>query len=163
MNPFVATVVAATAAAVLTISPAAPLGQVTEPTRWPVIPATVLTDFEPHTPYGPGHRGIDLAAPPGGPVFAALPGTVTVAGTIAGRPVVVVAHRDVHPSLRTTYLPVRPGVQVGDQVEAGDLLGTVGLPYHSEAVSCLHWGARLGDRYVDPASLLTARIVLLPL
>src|SRR5262245_36977721 len=47
---------------------------------------------EPAGPYGPGHRGVDLVAPPGTPVRAAGDGTVSFAGDVAGSMHVVVAH-----------------------------------------------------------------------
>lgn len=98
--------------------------------------------------------------------MAALPGRVTVAGHVAGRPLIVVAHAD---DIRTTYLPVQPYVSVGDRVKAGDLIGTVvdQGPVEHCVVTCLHWGARRGENYIDPQSLvnpswLSGPIVLLP-
>jgi murein DD-endopeptidase MepM/ murein hydrolase activator NlpD len=58
-------------------------------------------------PFGPGHRGVDLAAVAGAPVLAAGAGTVVFAGTVAGRGVVSVDHSG---GLRTTYEPVLPTV-----------------------------------------------------
>lgn len=107
----------------------------------------------PDTPYGPGHRGIDLAAATGSAVRAAGPGVVVFAGTIAGRGVVSIEHEG---GLRTTYEPVTATVQAGRDVTAGEVIGTLqpGHPGCSPA-ACLHWGARLPDRlYLDPMSLL---------
>ena len=129
---------------------------------WPVAAATVLTEFDDPLPYQAGHRGLDLAASVGEPVHAALPGTVSVAGQVAGRPLVVVQHAD---GLRTTYLPVIPGARVGSTVEAGAVIGTVATSGHCLSAACLHWGARHGERYIDPRSLLplaAGPIVLLP-
>ncbi|HEY9475723.1 MAG TPA: M23 family metallopeptidase [Mycobacteriales bacterium] len=106
----------------------------------------------PDTPYGPGHRGVDLAAAPGTPVLAAGPGVVGYVGVLAGRGVVTVVHAA---GLRTTYEPVHPVVRHGRHVLAGTVVGTleaghVGCP----APACLHWGLLRGRTYLDPLSLL---------
>lgn len=129
------------------------------PAQWPVTPASVVRPYETTTWYGPGHRGVDLDAEPGERVRATLPGRVTVAGAVAGRPVVVVLHRG---QLRTTYLPVHPQVAVGERVSGGQVIGVVSAPPHC-ADGCLHWGARDDGGYLDPLSLLRSRsVVLLP-
>jgi murein DD-endopeptidase MepM/ murein hydrolase activator NlpD len=123
----------------------------------------IVTGFDSPLPYAPGHRGLDLAASAGLVVVAARSGTVTVAGPVAGRPIVVISHGA---GVRTTYLPVDPLVSVGERVDVGQPIGVVAaveLVGHCGSTSCLHWGARRGDEYIDPRSLLpTAPIVLLP-
>ncbi|MCU0279556.1 MAG: M23 family metallopeptidase [Candidatus Nanopelagicales bacterium] len=179
MNPFALGLVVAAAAIVTTgQSPAdqLPAGQPpaaqppagraaggqSPPAQWPVAPATVVAGFEPHDRFGAGHRGVDLAAAAGQPVRSALPGEVTFTGRVAGRTVVVVRHPG---GVRTTYLPVIPTVAVGTPVSAGTALGRLDIDQHCELSTCLHWGARRGDDYVDPLSLLARAgpIVLLPL
>ena len=130
--------------------------------QWPIAGASVETEFDDPLPYAPGHRGVDLQAPPGTTVASALPGRVTVAGLVAGRSLVVVEHGS---GLRTTYLPVAPSVDVGERVAAGDRIGSVTGPSHCLSTTCLHWGARRGEQYIDPRSLVppTGPIVLLPL
>lgn len=129
--------------------------------QWPVRPASVVHAYEPTTTYGPGHRGVDLGVLPGQAVHAALPGRVTTAGTVAGRPLVVIAHDD---GLRTTYLPVAPQVDVGDRVRRGQVIGRVAAPPHCLDAACLHWGARHDGTYLDPRLLLARTpVVLLPL
>jgi murein DD-endopeptidase MepM/ murein hydrolase activator NlpD len=66
---------------------------------------------------------------------------------LAGRGVVVVDHG----AVRTTYEPVTASVSVGDQVLAGEQLGTL-APGHGDG-SSLHWGLRAGDEYLDPLLL----------
>lgn len=130
----------------------------------PLPGAPVVTrpfDPPPH-PYGPGHRGVDLAAAPGSPVLAAGDGVVVFAGMVAGRPVVSVDHAG---GLRTTYEPVRPSVGAGRTVARGEPLGVLD-PGHDgcPVTACLHWGARRGEDYLDPLSLLRPpRLRLLPL
>lgn len=131
--------------------------------EWPLRPVPeVVAPFDPPTsPYGPGHRGVDLAGRTGQTVHSALPGTVTYAGPLAGRGVVVVGHG----ATRTTYEPVRAAVSVGDPVTAGTPLGTLELSgSHCFPRACLHWGWVDGETYLDPLRLVGAGPVrLLPL
>lgn len=131
---------------------------------WPLDPAPrVLATFRaPVGPYGPGHRGVDLAGRVGQPVRAAGPGTIAFVGAVAGRGVVTVEHRG---GRRTTYEPVAAVVETGDHVDAGTRLGTLGAaPGHCLPGTCLHWGLRQGDVYLDPLTLLSmVRVRLLPI
>lgn len=120
---------------------------------WPLSPVPVVAKYfdAPETPYGAGHRGVDLAAVPGQDVLAADAGVVVFAGLVAGRPVLSVDHDG---GLRTTYEPVAAKVAVGDQVYRGQVLGTVLAGHPGCAIAaCLHWGVRRGDEYVDPLAL----------
>ncbi|MFC8875706.1 murein hydrolase activator EnvC family protein [Streptomyces ardesiacus] len=123
---------------------------------WPVgVRPAVLRGWEPPaTPYGPGHRGVDLAAAGGTPVRAVAAGRVSFAGPVAGRGVVSLELAGTgEPPLRTTYTPVEATVEKGDEVAAGEVLGTVG-PAGSHCPDCLHWGLLRGDVYLNPLSLL---------
>ncbi|MEU0157981.1 M23 family metallopeptidase [Streptomyces sp. NPDC006261] len=124
---------------------------------WPLAgrPAVVRGWEPPATPYGPGHRGVDLAARPGDAVLAAATGRVSFAGRVAGRgSLVVELAGSGAPPLRTTYEPVRALVDKGDEVVAGQPVGVLEAgPFHC-AAGCLHWGLRRGDAYLDPLSLL---------
>ncbi|MFT2706475.1 murein hydrolase activator EnvC family protein [Clavibacter zhangzhiyongii] len=148
------------------VRPVPARGVVTATPRWswPVDPPHVVTrPFEaPTTPYGPGHRGIDVAADPGAEVRAVADGTVSFAGVVVDRPVVSVQHAG---GLVSSVEPVVPSVAAGDVVRAGQVIGTVaGEPRH-EPSGGVHLGARLHGEYVDPAPLLAAlrHAVLLPL
>jgi hypothetical protein len=96
-----------------------------------------------------GHRGVDLRAASGEPVYAAGSGEVTFASRIVDRGVVVVSHG----LIRTTYEPVDATITVGSRVGIGHVLGTVGVGGHCSG-GCLHWGLRRGDAYLDPLLLL---------
>ncbi|MDN0199724.1 M23 family metallopeptidase [Streptomyces sp. S.PNR 29] len=124
---------------------------------WPVgtRPPVLRGWAPPAAPYGPGHRGVDLAAPPGTAVRAVAAGRVTFAGRVAGKGVVSVELAGTgDPPLRTTYEPVRASVEKGDEVRAGDVVGTVEATGSHCAVTCVHWGLRRADAYLDPLSLL---------
>ncbi|HEX3792713.1 MAG TPA: M23 family metallopeptidase [Pseudonocardiaceae bacterium] len=87
----------------------------------------MLRPFQrPSTPYGPGHRGVDLGGTVGEAVTAAGDGLVLYAGPLADRSLVSVEHLD---GLRTTYEPITPAVHVGDRVRRGQVIGFL-LPGH---------------------------------
>ncbi len=130
---------------------------------WPLSPRPqVVEGFDPPDQvWGAGHRGVDLLGHVGQPVHTSLGGTVSFARPLAGRGVVVVDHGGV----RTTYEPVSASVQVGDVLGPGDVIGTLQrVSSHCFPLTCLHWGLRRGDAYLDPLTLVGAGpIRLLPL
>ena len=130
---------------------------------WPLDPPPeVVHRFDvPSSPWGRGHRGVDLRGAPGRPVRAAEAGVVRFVGRIAGRGVVVVDHG----GSRTTYEPVRGSLRVGVPVPAGGVIGRLELVgSHCVPAACLHWGLIEGrDTYLDPLSLVGGAVRLLPL
>jgi murein DD-endopeptidase MepM/ murein hydrolase activator NlpD len=133
------------------------------PFRPPVAPPLRVTRrFDgPPRPWLPGHRGVDLASTRGATVWAAGAGEVVFAGPVAGRSVVSIQHPG---GLRTTYEPLTPVVRRGDQVAAGDPIGTLEAGHPGcPAAACLHWGLRREAEYLDPLLLLGFRVRLLPL
>ncbi|AZM59794.1 MULTISPECIES: murein hydrolase activator EnvC family protein [unclassified Streptomyces] len=124
---------------------------------WPVgTRPPVLRGWEPPaTAYGRGHRGVDLAAAPGAPVRAVAAGRVSFAGRVAGRGVVSVELAGTgHPPLRTTYEPVGASVAEGDEVTAGETIGTVEPTGSHCTTPCVHWGLLRADTYLNPLTLL---------
>ncbi|MFI6403528.1 murein hydrolase activator EnvC family protein [Streptomyces sp. NPDC050548] len=122
---------------------------------WPVgSHPLVLRGWDPPaTLYARGHRGVDLATAAGAPVRAVAAGRVSFAGRVAGRGVVAVELTGT--DLRTTYEPVTASVKKGDEVEAGEAVGTVELTgSHCGATPCVHWGLLRGEVYLDPLGLL---------
>ncbi|WP_021594780.1 murein hydrolase activator EnvC family protein [Actinomadura welshii] len=129
--------------------------------RWPLGPSAppVLRGFSPpSSPWGAGHRGVDLAARLGQTVHAAGPGRVSYARDLAGRGVVAIDHG----VLRTTYLPVRPSVLVGRRVASGTPIGVLEDGRVHCPVTCLHWGLRRGALYLNPLNLVQRQFRLLP-
>jgi Peptidase family M23 len=125
-------------------------------------PVTVAVPFRaPTTRYSAGHRGVDLVAETGAEIYSPADGVITFAGDVAGRGVVVIRHGD----LRSTLEPVIPAGAAGDAVGAGAVVGFVEAGHQRcLPATCLHWGVRVNDEYVDPMLLLVAkpRIRLLP-
>jgi murein DD-endopeptidase MepM/ murein hydrolase activator NlpD len=130
---------------------------------WPLRPEPeVIRGFDPpEVVWAAGHRGVDLLGTPGQAVHAALPGSVTFAGMLAGRGVVVVSHGDT----RTTYEPVTAAVGAGTFVPEGGVIGRLALAgSHCPPQACLHWGWLRDEAYLDPLGLVGAGPVrLLPL
>ncbi len=130
---------------------------------WPLSPTPVVVhDFDPpDSPWGSGHRGVDLAGSVGQSVHTSRAGVVAFTGHIAGKPVVTVSHGDT----RTTYEPVSSDLKVGDRVAAGQRIGSLELAFsHCFPQPCLHWGWLSGETYLDPLDLVTStRVRLLPL
>lgn len=119
----------------------------------PVEGAVVRPFVAPAHRYGPGHRGVDLAAPPGTPVRAAGAGVVTFAGPVAGSLHVVVAHPR---GLRTGYsFLASVSVVAGSPVAPGQELGRSGGgdPDSDHGVDVVHLSLRRGPTYLDPMIL----------
>jgi murein DD-endopeptidase MepM/ murein hydrolase activator NlpD len=113
---------------------------------WPVTGRVIRPFDPPATAYGPGHRGIDLAARPDAPVRAAAAGVVVFAGTIAHARWVVVLHPG---RVRSSYGSLS-GLRVhrGQRVRAGQLVGYAGRR------GTIYFGVRIGPEYVDPVRFL---------
>jgi murein DD-endopeptidase MepM/ murein hydrolase activator NlpD len=119
---------------------------------WPV-QGPVIRGFEPpDTPFGSGHRGIDIAAAPGTPILAAEAGTVSFAGRVAGELFVTIVHGG---GLSSTYSWVSStAVRKGDVVSRGQPIGSTGTGPPGASVPHLHFGAKRDGEYVDPILLL---------
>ena len=116
--------------------------------------------------YGPAHRGVDLLAEVGDPVFAPTDGVVAYVGVINSIPIVVVAHANsrntggVDQRLKTTYLPVESELMVGDYVHKADPIGNIASEQHFFGRTVLHWGERLNGEYKNPLRRLGAPVIL---
>lgn len=111
------------------------------------IPGPVVRTFDPpDVPWGPGHRGVDLAGEEGEAVRAAMAGTISYAGVIDGVGWVTVAHGE---RLDTTHGDVVARVVIGQAVARGEVIGHL-----VEGAVHLDWGARLDGAHIDPLLLL---------
>jgi murein DD-endopeptidase MepM/ murein hydrolase activator NlpD len=132
------------AASLLFVGPCAEPVPGAVPTFEPPVDAPVIDRFRaPEHPYGPGNRGWEYDTEPGAVVLAAGAGVVSFAGQVGGPLHVTVAHGG---GLRTTYSFLSSvEVAAGARIARGERVGT--------ADDTFHFGARLGDRYIDPAVL----------
>jgi hypothetical protein len=128
---------------------------------WPVR-GQVVTQFKNgDDPYAAGqHRGVDIAAPVGTPVVAAVGGTVTYAGVV-GSSGLTVAQRTADDRYVLSYLHLSTvSVRRGQAVSAGERLGAVGTSgARSSEQPHLHFGVREADdhdAYIDPLRFLVA-------
>ena len=119
---------------------------------WPV-QGPVIRGFDPpDTPFGAGHRGIDIAAAPGTPILATEAGTVSFAGRVGGELFVTIVHGG---GLSSTYSWISSTtVRKGDVVSRGQPIGSTGTGSPAAIVPHLHFGAKLDGEYVDPILLL---------
>ena len=127
---------------------------------WPVSgPHTVLRDFEaPATPWGRGHRGLDLAASDT-IVRAPVSGVVTFQGFVVDRGVLTITTEEGH---KVSFEPVKSVLAVGTRVNAGDYIAQ--LQEGHCATLCVHIGLRVPVEYRSPRHELGVlqRAVLLP-
>ena len=128
-----------------TTNPSRPEGSHPSPVVYrPPVPGPIVDPFRPPSHVGgSGNRGVDYATSPGAAVGAAAGGEVVFAGTVAASLHVVVLHAD---GVRTSYSFLQSvTVGRGDRVSQGQTVGT--------SEGRFHFGARVGDTYVDPTRL----------
>jgi Peptidase family M23 len=155
----------------------------TVPALWMPLAGAVVRGFDVRAgPYGPGHRGVDIAAPLGEPVRAPAAGTVVFAGPVAGTTWVTLR---VAPGVLVTLGPlldlasaggsrrgrivagqavlgrVGPGHRAGPAGPAGPAAppGSGGPPDPGEprdagGGATLHLAVRVDGVYVDPLAYL---------
>lgn len=121
---------------------------------WPVQGPVVVPFDPPDSPYGSGHRGIDVAVPLGTPVLAPADGTVTFAGPVGGRLFVTVDHGGGVWS--TSSFLATLAVRRNDVVSSGDVLGRSGTGHAGSLIAHVHFSVRLDEVYVDPLGYLSA-------
>jgi beta-lactamase regulating signal transducer with metallopeptidase domain len=109
---------------------------------------SALRDFK-------AHRGIDLVAPRGSAILAIAAGRVLVADANTLKPslglTVVIAHHGGYQSLFAHM--DRIDVQVGDWVDAGQIIGTLGNSGRTTGPH-LHMELAHGNRHIDPAAIV---------
>lgn len=121
--------------------------------EWP-LGGPLTTYFNGSTPFQPngGHTGIDIANVYGSPVSAAAKGTVTTAGSGLGYGnYVVINHGEGYVSLYAHFSDF--AVSPGQQVEAGDVIGFVGMTGWTTGPH-LHFEIRQGGVPDDPLAYL---------
>lgn len=136
---------------------------------WPLAgkPQVVHVFDPPAKPWLAGHRGVDLAARQGAAVLAPTGGVVSFSGKVVDRFVLTIATPE---GLRLSFEPAVSPLKSGDAVMRGQVVGVVEGTTHcnggaSGVSSCLHWGVRRGDEYLNPLQFIMdlRPSVLLPL
>jgi peptidase M23-like protein len=132
------------------------------PGLWMPVTGAVVRGFDARAgPYGPGHRGIDIAAPVGATVRAPAAGRIGFAGPVAGTTWVSLL---VAPGVRVTLGPLLDPV-TATRVRSRAFLGRVG-PGHPAGSTAgpraglgatLHLSVRVDGVYVDPLAYLVDR------
>ena len=139
----------------LAIAPAAS-AQDSKVSYKPPAPGPVVDPFRPPPePWLAGNRGIDYHPGAGTPIKASADGEVVFAGQVGGDLHAVVLHPD---GIRTSYSFLQSlAVHRGDKVSQGDVVGT--------SSDSFHFGARVGEEYIDPRTLFDdgpPRVFLVP-
>lgn len=108
---------------------------------------------EPPSPWGAGHRGVDLVAGQGSSITSPADGSVSYVGHVVDRPVISVDHGS---GLVSSFEPVESELEVGQAVSAGESVGELVAGGHctDRGGSCVHWGVRLHGEYINPLLML---------
>ena len=151
MRKFTVMLAAVLAAGLVTGGPASP-ARASAGWLWPVIGPVIQGFDPPASPYGSGHRGIDIAAEVGTTVLAPAAGRVTFAGPVGGHLFMTIDHGG---GLESTYswlsgLIVRKGAVVA----RGQPIARTGWGHPTWPTPHLHFGVKLLDVYVDPMDYL---------
>lgn len=119
---------------------------------WPVAGPVIRAFDPPDSPYGTGHRGIDVAAPVGTTVAAPADGVVSFSGPVGGRLFLTIDHGN---GVQSTYSWLsRLLVHKGDRVVRGQPVALTGWGHADALVPHLHLGVKLDGTYVDPMTYL---------
>ena len=121
---------------------------------WPVTGPVIAGFDPPSSPYGSGHRGIDIATPVGTEIVAPEAGVVAFAGPVGGRLFLTIDHGG---GLESTYSWLQSlAVRRGDEVAEGQPVARSGDGHPGDPIPNLHVGVHLNDVYVDPLDYLAA-------
>lgn len=126
---------------------------------WPIAPAATVRPYvAPDTPYGRGHRGIDLVATAGTVLRMPFDGQVSFVGRVVDRTVVTVTDGS---EWSLSMEAVESNLSIGDRISRGSVLGHVTVGPHC---TCLHVGVRWRGMYVNPLLVFDSipRAILLP-
>lgn len=122
------------------------------PGRLPLVSGAMTSRFglRRHPIFGDlrAHRGVDLAAPVGTPVYASAAGTIGSAGWSGGYGLLVAIDHSGGMETRYGHLS-RIAVSGGQYVTAGSLIGYVGTTGDSTGPH-LHYEVRINGQAVDP-------------
>ena len=99
---------------------------------WPVVGPVIRGFDRPDTPFGSGHRGIDIAVSVGTPVHAAAAGVVTFAGPVGGRLFLTIDHGAGLES-RYSFLAAL-AARRGDVVSVGQVVARSGTGHVADLV-----------------------------
>lgn len=128
----------------------------------PIRAGSIIRAFvQPANPYGAGHRGVDIAVqtPERQPLIAPIDGTISFAGTVAGKAVVSITSG----VWILSFEPAKTSLHTGDTVTQGQQFAFAQGGSDHCADTCVHWGVRNNGEYRDPQPLTTPRrIQLLP-
>jgi murein DD-endopeptidase MepM/ murein hydrolase activator NlpD len=119
---------------------------------WPVIGPVIRGYDPPDTPFGSGHRGIDIGAAVQTTVVAASPGVVSFAGPVDGQLFVSVDHGAGVVSSYSFLSAVH--VRKGDLVAADAPIALSGAGHAGVSPAHLHVGVRVNGEYADPLAFL---------
>lgn len=127
---------------------------------WPTEgPHEIVREFQaPLTPWGAGHRGLDIAAS-SDVLFAPVSGHISFSGLVVDRGVVTITTDE---GFLVSMEPVSTELATGTRVRAGESIGIL-QPGHCTR-PCVHLGLRVDGRYRSPRLPLGVelRSVLLP-
>jgi hypothetical protein len=119
---------------------------------WPLAGPVTRPFQAPSSPYGKGHRGIDIAAAVGTVVVAPASGKVAFSGSIGTHLFLTLDHGA---NLFTTYSWISASlVAKGDRVRAGQPVALSGNGHPGDTIPSLHFGVKVDGAYVDPMQFL---------
>lgn len=139
---------------------------------WPIPGYNVITSYfgkrnSPTAGASSYHKGLDIGAPEGTILIAAVDGEITYLGFLGGGGYTITLTSD---NMKITYCHVSPNfiVQVGQNIKRGEIIGMVGPKYvygvqgntyhdstgkptNGATTGChLHFGIRVNGEYVNP-------------